>query len=178
VKLTLMIILAAGLSSCEDIKSIFDVEFESALSGKLYVDVQESAKKSTEAYGFSASATIDPLADPDIEEYIDNIREIDVDGIIAEVESVNKDNVVFKAGTYFTISDATSTVTWTLASDWPIEVGTQLTLDNTGGVYDAVDEILERKEVFDIAIAGECTETGVSVVISLGINSTVIANPL
>lgn len=177
-KLTLLTMLAAVLSSCESIKSIFDVEFETTLSGDLYIDVQESVKKSTEAYSFSASAFIDPLADPDIEEYIDNIREINVDGIIAEVESVNKDNVVFKAGTFFTISDTTSTVTWTLASDWPIEVGTQLTLDNMGGVYDAVNEILEKKEVFDIAVQGECTETGVSVVISLGINSTVIANPL
>jgi hypothetical protein len=177
-KLTTIIMLAAGLSSCEKIKSLFDVEFESELSGNLLVNVAELQKKSTDAYSFSASATIDPLSDEDIEEYVDNIKEIDVDGIIAEVTSVNKDNVVFKAGTFFTIKDDMNVVTWTLSSDWPIVVGTTLALEDLGGVYDAVSEILDRKEVFEIGVEGECSETGVSIVISLGINSTITATPL
>ena len=177
-KLTMMIFLAAGLSSCEDIKSIFDVEFESTLSGDLEVDVQESGKKSTEAYSFSATATIDPLEDEDIEEYIDKIKEIDVDGIIAEVVSVNKDNVVFKAGTFFSITDNTSSVTWTLTTDWPILAGTTVSLDDLGGIYDAVEEILDKKEVFTVAIEGESTETGIIVVIRVDINSTITASPL
>ncbi len=178
VNIALLIVLGAGLSSCEKIKSIFDVEFDTTLSGDLDIDVQEPALKSTNSYSFQSSASVDPLDDDDIAEYIDNIKDMAVDGVVASVEYVNKSNVVFKNGTFFKISDNQDAVIWTLAGDWPITEGTEITLDDLGGVYETVSDILNRKGTFSISTEGECSETGVSITIRIGIKTTVTANPL
>ena len=178
VRITLLVAIAAGFTSCEKIKSIFDVEVDTTLEGDIDIDIQEQAKKSTENYTFSSSATIDPMSNSDIEENVDKIKEFAVNGVEAEVVFVNKPDVVFKAGTSFSIYDGTDNVTWTLSSDWPVVEGTVLNLDDGGGIYDAIADILDRKGVFTVSAQGECSETDVFITIRIGIDTTVTGNPL
>ena len=178
-KIFLLVMLTAGLSSCQKIKSLFDVEFDTTLSGDLNIDIQESAMKSTNFYKFEDSALMNPLSDEDIEEYSENITNFDVTKVLGEVTYVNKSNIVFKSGTSFYISDGTSTVTWTIDSDWSIVEGTQLTLGDIGNdIYKEVGDILGELEQFTVGIDGECSESGVSVDIEFIIEVTVVANPL
>lgn len=177
-KTGLLLALVTSLSSCEKIRGIFDVEFDSTLSGELDIEITESALKSAESYSFEAQATIDPLDDENIAEYIDNIKEMNVNGIVASVEYVNKEDVVFESGTFFRISDNTDAITWTLTGDWPIVEGTELTLEDLGGTYNMVEDVLNKKGSFSISTEGTCTRTDVFITIRLGIDTEVIANPL
>jgi hypothetical protein len=174
----ILLALVAGLSSCEKIKSLFDVDFDTTFSGDLDIDIPESALKSAIGYEFQVQATIDPLDDEDVAEYIDNIKEMQVNDVLATVVAVNKENVAFESGTFFKIADDTDVVTWTLTSDWPITEGTELTLGDLGGTYKVVQDILERKGPFKIGVEGTCTQKGVNITIRLSIDTKVIASPL
>ncbi len=178
VKVILLVILAAGLSSCEKIKGLFDVEFDTTLSGDLEIDIQESAAKSTADYTFDTYATINMFDDEDIAEYDENIKQITVSGVVAEVIYVNKENVVFKSGTVLSISDNNNLVKWTMEGDWSIVEGTKLKLEGLGDIYEAVEDILNKKGQFEVGAKGECSETGVSIVLRIGIDIKVIANPI
>ena len=172
------LVILAFLVSCDSIESLFDVDFETTLSGTLNIDVQDPAKKAADAFPFQASATIDPLSDDEIAEYADKIVNVDADSVLVEVVSVNKEGVVFLAGTSITISNETNTATWTITTDWPIVAGTTVTLDDVGGIYDAVSDIMSELEVFTVSAEGTCTETGVVVVLRIDIDTTVTGNPL
>lgn len=177
-KIALLVALSAGLSSCEKIKSIFDVEFDTTLSGDLDIDIQESARKSTNSYEFQKWAEVDPLDDDDIAEYIDNIKDFAVDGVSAKVIYVNKGNVLFESGTTFSITDNIDKVSWTLGSDWAVEEGQELPLEDGAGVYEAVASILKKKSTFTVGAEGVCSETNVSITIRIGIDTKVTASPL
>ncbi len=184
-KVILLVMLTAGLSSCEKIKSIFDVEIETTLSGDLDIDIQESAMKSTNSYEFESSALIIPTDDEDIDEYSGNIKDFAVDGVLAEVLSVEIENlelesVVFEKETFFYIKDNLDSAAWKKGSDWEIVEGTVFTLEDLGNIYNVVEDILNRnmEGQFTVGVDGVCSETGVSIVIRLGIKTTVTANPL
>jgi len=177
-KVSIMLMLVAGIFSCEKIKSIFDVEIDTTLSGNLDIDIQESAKKSAAGYDFESSATINPLDDEDIAEYTDKIKEFQVNGVEVEVIYVNKGDVVFESGTAFYISDMSNTITWTLSGDWDVMEGTTLSLEDMGDVYQAVADILDKKETFTVGAVGTCSQTDVYITLKMGIDTKVIANPL
>ena len=176
--ITMFVVLAAGLSSCEKIKSIFDVEFDTTLSGDLDISIQESAMKSTAAYSFSTTTDVNPLDDPDIEEYIDNIKDFDIKEVVAEVVYVNKGSVTFGEGTVITIYDDIDEATWPVPGNWEITEGTTLSLEDVSNVYKKVATILNRKKSFTISASGTCSDTGVEIVIRVAIDTKVIANPL
>ena len=179
IRVVLLLIMTAGLSSCEKVRSIFDVEFDTTLSGDLEIDIQDmEVLKSAEVYAFQAEVSVDPLDNEDIADYIDNIKEMNVDDVILSVEYVNKQDVVFKSGTYFRVANYANEVTWTLSGDWPIVEGTEITLEDLGGTYDALEKILDTKGVFTVSTEGTCTETNVFIVIRLGIDTKVTASPL
>jgi len=178
VKITFLVILTASLSSCEKIKGLFDVEFETTLSGDLDIEIQESAIKSTAIHKFEKYAVVDPFADDDIAEYDENIKDFAVEGVLAKVTFVSKKNVVFYSGTTFSISDNKGGVDWILENDWPIEQGTELTLKDLNKVYLEVEKILNRKGEFTVGAKGECSEEGVSITLRIGIDTKVTASPL
>ncbi|MEZ5071438.1 MAG: hypothetical protein R2751_10820 [Bacteroidales bacterium] len=171
-------VLMTGLQSCEKVKGLFDVDFETTLSGDLDVNVPAAAMKSTSGTSFSASVTVDPLSDDEIEKYADKIRNFDINTVVAEVISVDKGSVVIQSGSSFTISNASQSATWTLGDDWTITAGTTLTLEDLAGIYDAVGEILETKEVFTISTQGECSDSDVQITIRVDIDTVVTGNPL
>lgn len=179
VKLILLVMLTAGLSSCQKIKSLFDVEFDTTLTGGLNIDIPESVKKSTNFVDFNASALMNPLSDDDIDKYSENITDFDVKKVLGEVTFVSDDDIVFKSGTSFYVTDNSSTITWTIDSDWPIAVGTKMTLGDLGNnIYVEVGNILSKLEPFTVGITGECSKDGISADVDFIIEVTVVANPL
>ena len=175
----MLAVLTAGLTSCEKIKDIFEVEVETTLSGTLDIDVQEPVVKSTESFSFEEETIIDPLSNEDVDKYSDKIEQVRADGIIVTVESVNKTDVVFLKGTRFFLYNSSASVSWTLENEWAVEADVELLLSDGSALdLDAVTDILSTVEEFTVGCAGECNQTGVFVTLIIDIETTVIANPL
>ena len=174
-KYALLLVLVVGLGSC----SLLDVDFETTLSGVLDVEVEEPVTKGAmEWHKFNSFATIDPSDDEDIEEYIDKIVDVGVDGVIATVEKVSTDGIIFESGTVFSIYDVEVTVSWSIPDDWLIVTDDFLMLEDLHGNYDAVADILLKMEEFTIGMVGRASESGVYITIRLDIKTTITGNPL
>ena len=137
--------------------------------------MDETELKSTDGFGFNESITVEVLND-DLYEYEAEIEDFLVSGVTAEVDSVSEDGVEFLEGTTFVISNTTYTVEWILDSDWPIEVGTSFNLMDAG-LYDMVEDILDDRLPFTMSAVGESNIGGVTIVIRLGVETTVTVNP-
>ncbi len=179
----LVILLSASFTSCEKVKGIFDVDVETTLSGDLDIDIPESASKATEYYDFESSAVIDPTNNPDVADNADKIKEITADGIIATVTYVSvggqsTDDLVLSKGTTFSIKNSTTSASWTLQNEWPIQKGSELTLEDIQGIYGEVTNIMTTLEPFEIACKGSASLQGISITIQIDINTTVTGNPL
>jgi hypothetical protein len=174
VNILLMVMLSAGLTSCEKVRSLFDIEVDTTIEGDLNIDVDATEKKSTASFGFNESITVEVLND-DLYEYEDQIKDFVVSGVTATVESISESGVELLAGTKFTISNANYTVVWTLGSAWPISVGTSLNLEDAG-LWDMVEDILNDKIPFTMSAVGESNKGGVSALIRLGVETTVTVN--
>lgn len=179
VRIILPLFIFAMMVSCESVESIFDVEFETTLSGDLNIQVEEPAgMKAAEGIPFSASDTLNPADDEEIEKYMEKIVSIEADSIVAVVDWVSKEGVVFLPGTTVTISDGNTEVGWTIMNDWSINKDDVVKLENVENLYNAVSDILDRMVEFTVSITGECNQSGVSILIRIEIGTTVKANPL
>lgn len=174
----LLIISSFGVSSCEMIGGWFDVDFETTMSGDLNIVVEESAKKANNEYWFQSLVTLNPLDDEQIAEYKDNIKEIVVTKIYAEVLEMNKDSVKFREGTIFSIVNSGVFTEWTLGNDWNIVDTTEIRLVDLDGAYGEVENILEFQDEYDIGVTGVCSESGVSMTIRVNIQTKIAAKKL
>lgn len=183
IHIAILVMLAGSITSCEKIKSWFDVEGESTLSTDLYIDVTDPAMKSTNSFDFYEEAYIDPLEDDDIAEYEENIREIEATRIVATVASVSGKeegmDVIFEKGTSISVKGSTL-VEWTITEPWTVREGDKITLDDseTLKLYNKITEMLTNLEALTIIAKGTCNQTGVSVTLKVGIDIKYTANPL
>jgi hypothetical protein len=174
-RVLVLVMLTASLSSCESIRDLFDVEIETTVEGDLTFVTDETELKSTEDYGFNASVSVQVLND-DTYEYEDNIKDFMTSDITIEVLSVDSSDVILRSGSQFTIENMNAGYTWTLTTDWPIEPGFSLTLDAAS--YDAINDILEDMVAFTMSTSGTCNKGGVLIGLRYGIETTVVATPL
>jgi hypothetical protein len=176
VRILLLVIIAGGVSSCEKIKNLFDIDVDTVIEGDLFIEVDEIQQlKAAPVYGFDESVTVQVLND-DLYEYENEIQDFKVSGVTVEVTSVSSDTLKLLAGTYFSVSNANHTVTWTVTNDWPIMEGTTLDL-NDAGVFDEVEAILDELLPFTLTAVGTCNEAGAVIGLRLGIETTVTVNP-
>ena len=180
--IALIVLLSASFTSCEKIKGIFDVDVETTMSGDLEIDIPDSEKKATGYYEFETFAYIDPGDNQDVEDNADRIKEITADGIIATVTFVSvggqsTDDLVLFKGTTFTITNSEREVSWELQNDWPIQKGSELKLEDVGGIYDEVSKILTTVDPFKIECKGAASLKGISITITIDIKTTVTGNP-
>jgi len=175
IKSAFTLLFFTGLMSCE----LLNVDFDTDLSSDLNINVEDSGTKSSiNAYGYTASTTLDPLSDEDVKEYKDKIEDYDVKSLTATVLSVSKPDVKLLAGTYFEIYDSEDNVRWTFTSDFIVVPGAEYTLDNSDGKWETVRNILKRNAVFTVASVGEANTNNITIVFEVSIGATVTANPL
>jgi hypothetical protein len=175
VRILVLAMLTASLSSCDKIRSLFDVEIETTVEGDLFLETNMTELKSTDDYGFDATVTVQVLND-DTYEYEDNIKDFMTSDITITVLSVDSSEVILRSGSQFSISNANAGYTWTLTTDWPIEPGFSLTLDAAS--YSVINDILEDMVPFTMSTMGTCNKGGVSIGLRYGIETTVVATPL
>ena len=174
-RVLVLVMLTASLSSCEKIKSLFDVEIETTIEGDLSFVTDETELKSTDDHGFNDSETVDVL-NADLSEYGDLIQDFKTQNITIMVLSVDSSDVILRANSEFSISNSNASHTIRLNSDWPIEEGFTLTVDDAS--YGAINDILEDLVPITFTAVGTCNKGNVHITLNYNIDVIVESNPL
>ena len=111
-------VAVAGMMSCEKLKSVADVEFDTAMSTDLDIAVEQAVKSTLDGFSYSAEAAIDPTSDPEVKKYADKIKKYEVTSLTVTVTGVSESGVTLGQGTWFMISDASSSAKWILPADF------------------------------------------------------------
>ena len=61
--------------------------------------------------------------------------------------------------------------------DWPIEVGTTVTLEDLGGFYKDLAKILTDLDIMELSMHGTSSKQGVTVTIRVDIETTMTGSP-
>jgi hypothetical protein len=178
-KLTGILALAAVLVSCEDLKSLADVNFNTELQTDLNIDVADQAMKSTPAgYYYSDSTSLDPTSDPEVNKYVSNIKGYAIDSIKITVTQVTAGDVKILSGSIFSIYDDADRADWTLNADFDVDLGNSIILGNDNGQWATVQTILGRNSEFTLSSTGYSSVNDITIVLKALINAEVTANPL
>lgn len=173
-----LVFIATGFTSCKKIKSWFDVDVKTTMSGDLEIEVEETPLKSAGAYKFDSYFPINPMDYGDVADNEDRIERITADSILAVVEYVSTSEIVlFAKTTSITLKNSEKSVTWTFGNDLLIQKGTEFTLDNIGNIYDDVNDILTSMDVFTVSAEGTASEPGAIITIRIDIKTTITGNP-
>jgi len=154
---------------------LFDVEIETTIEGDLSFVTDETELKSTEDHGFNDSETVDVL-NADLSEYGDLIQDFKTQNITIMVLSVDSSDVILRANSEFSISNSNASHTIRLNSDWPIEEGFTLTVDDAS--YGAINDILEDLVPITFTAVGTCNKGNVHITLNYNIDVIVESNPL
>lgn len=175
----IMLCILAGMISCESIKELADVEFDTTMSADLDINVaEESLKGNVLSYGYYAQDTIDPTSDPEIKKYVEKIKKYEVTSITVVVTKVSEADVKLLQGTWFKIADKTDNAVWTLPGDFDVVIGNSYTLDNDNGQWESVQRILGRNAEFIVSSEGKANKNNITITLKTSIGATVTANPL
>ncbi len=175
-KLFLGLLLAGVvLTGCQEAEELVDVKFPANYETELDVTVVPSTSAKATNGTFSVTETIDPSSDSDYAKYFDKIKAISIEEVSGLVLSVEPN--ITLTSTVITVSNANHTATWEY-TNLPITVGTVLTLDNENGQWDAVEQILLDKDVFNLSISGQANEENAEFLVLITLMSNVTANPI
>ncbi len=176
--LMVTLLLGATLSSCEKIKSLADVKFNSELGTDLNVTVGSGTEKSTQiaGYTFSESADVNLHDDQNIDKYFDKLKGFEVQEVTGTVKSVISGPVTITNGKLSIVSGA-STATW-LIKNFQVQTNATLTLNNNGGQWDIVNGFLNDKKDFTVTVEGTTDKDNVSFTLHVLVKVKVTANPL
>lgn len=181
IKILMLIMLTAGMSSCDWIKGLADVEIDTTIESNLNIVTDAADLKSTDVHGFNASVTT-PVLNEDLEDYGELIQDYDIQDITITVVSVDSagypiSGVEILTGSEFRMySMSNSGVTVNLDSPWPIEPGFTVSLDESA--YPLIEELLDAGDPITFSANGTCNNGNIHIVLNYGIEVTVTSNPL
>jgi len=182
IKIFALLMLTASFSSCGLIEGWSEVDLDSTLEAELDIQTDGTELKSTDAYKFNKSTTLNVL-NSDLEDYSDLIKDINAQKVTIEVISVDSlgypiKGVTIMADTEFGISNPSANFTWTLESDWPIEPGFEIELPAES--YSVLNTILNEYDLYPVTVSadGTCNKGNMNIVLNYGIEVKVIADPL
>jgi len=173
--LLVLALIAMVTPGCEKAKSLLDVKFDTSFKTNLNVDIPAGTLRSINA-SFFEEATIDPSADANIAQYGSNIKNVSITGVTGTVLTINKP-VTLTTATMTVASSGYDSGVWTFTNQ-AIAVGTSLTLDNAGGQWDKVNNILNSLNAFTVTLQGEADQDDVQFTLEFQIDVEVTANPL
>lgn len=160
------------LSGCESVSNLFTVKVDTDFVVDIPVDITTPTLKMSGPYPFSVSKTFNPIEEPDIADYVDRIKEINLSSMTATVISTT---APFKLETgTLVVSGSVDSVTWTFTAQ-SIEDGSSLTLANDDGQFDTVSEILSETGDVTITFSGTSDIFGIGFVLQAILNSVVTA---
>ena len=100
----LALFLIISLGSCEKIKELADVDFDANLETPNMTITPPSGKTiDSPGYEFIVSNKINPLANTDIKQYLNKIKEWEIHSIEVETVSVSENRIVIGAYLLYSI---------------------------------------------------------------------------
>lgn len=177
IKFIALFVMAGMLfTACDKVKDLGDVKFDADFSTNLDIHSVAADMKSTQG-SFQASATINPLDNSDMATYANLIKEIKVNEITAEVLNISDAPVMLESAVFEISSDGFPSAVWEFENE-ELNVGTILTMDNTSGQFDKMQNILDSTNVFTAEVSGSTDKDDVTFTLKVTIKTTVTANPL
>lgn len=173
-RILVLLLLTASLSSCEKFKSMFDKEVNTTITGDLLILSENTNVKSTEDYEFHETITV-PVLNDDLYEYEDKIQSFRSSDLTIEVISIDSADVVVRAGSVFAIYNDEHSFKYKLPTDWPIEQGNYMVLE--GDALLTVDSILDDRIDFTMSADGKVNKGWVTFELRYGVEVKVVANP-
>jgi hypothetical protein len=167
-----IVLLCIPLSSCEKIKELADVSFETTIPLSFVINetaVNNSGKTYTE------SKLLNAASDPEIAKYASKIKEIKVSKITYTISNANPNTVTFTNGTIKIV--ATSKQIASVASiNLTSTTETDLITD-TSGLNELAAKLLDDKQEM-VQLQGNLSKTPVTFNLTFKFYAKVTANPL
>ena len=168
--------LVVSLGSCDKINELADVDFDANLeTPNMTITPPLTKTLGDPGYEFMVSNKIIPLSDPDIEKYLDKIKNWDIKSIEVIVVSVSENNTFLKAGTKLGMKSSKHSALIPFDEDTPIQQGFKYTVP--ASEHSEVEIILNDKEEFEVTFTGGLNNKA-TVVMKVKIDVTITANPL
>lgn len=158
-------------AGCSKIENAADVEFDADYNTNLFADVPASGQKAA----FVAESKIDPLENDDVSKYINQIKNIEIQKITAEVVEINKEATLVSGN--LDIYTSSNKASWNL-DNLPLTKGAVLELNNTEGQWNTVKQIFAEKTSFDVKLTGNTNQGDLMFTLKVSIETKVTANPL
>lgn len=176
-KILMLLLFTASLTSCEWIGGLFSIDIETTIEGELDILTEEAALKAEGDPEFHETATIQ-IMNEDLVEYEDLIDDIRAESVTIRVGHVDTEGVIIHADTEFGISNPNAEFIWTLNSDWAIEQGFQMDLPAES--YSVLNQILNEYKDHPVTISadGECNKASVYIKLNYEIDVVVESSPL
>ncbi|MBN2638348.1 MAG: hypothetical protein JXR65_04605 [Bacteroidales bacterium] len=176
---SLLVVTGMAFSGCDKIKSLADVKFNADIPANFDVNLNpiggiESGKSAS--ISFDQSLTVDPTSNADIEKYLNNIKDWQINEITGTYSNV--DAPITLDTLKLQVYSDTKNATW-LFTNVTIDNAGSLTLNNTNGQWATVNSILDDKTSFTARISGSTTSTtgGTQFSLDVVIKTTITANP-
>ncbi len=170
--LTALLIATIGFTGCNKVKNATDVRFDANYTTDLNVNVSPGRDING---SFDESATIDPTSNANVKQYLNVIKSWDIVGISGDMMSVSQDFILQNATV--SVSSSDKSARWEF-SNISVTTGTTLTLDNSNGQWDTINQILAEKQTFTVNFSGQTDHDNVQFTLRVTLQSKVVANPL
>jgi hypothetical protein len=174
--ISLMIASFFAIISCEEVENLLDVKFNATFEASMDIVVQPETLKSVMTGVFYAADTIDPMSNSDYAEYVEKIKEINVEEATVEITSLSEPATLLTT-TLTVSSDGFTPAVWTF-TDLALEVGTTVDLDNSNGQWDTIQAMLDSQQLIYVEIEGTADPDDFQFTIQITIGTEIIANPL
>lgn len=171
IKLVLVAVAILGMIACDDLAT---VNIDTTVSKDVTVDVEAPSVKNEglNAYSFYKADTIDISENEDLEEYLDNIKELDIYSATCSLNGIPQGEEISE----LTISAVDAGLSVTLNNI--TENNRSINLDVSGSVLKALGEQLLTYEKMLISVSGFSSYAPMTLTVSLDFETTVKAGAL
>ncbi len=171
----LIVLLGITHSSCDKIKSLADVKFESEFATNLNINIEPGIQKASINGVFYAEATIDPNSDDEFAKYAEKIKEINIKSARIEIVSIDPSPIQLITGELRFTTESVGDAVWSY-ENVSLEAGASLEMDESQ--WSKVNAILDKKSVFTVILSGQTDVEAGSFVAKVMVKSEIVANPL
>jgi hypothetical protein len=171
--LTLLITLIFA-PGCED---ALDVNFNADFVADLNADVINPGRKSAATvFTFTASDVIDPKSDEDVKKYAEQIKDLKITKVTAEITSITKP-VTLVSGKLKVSASGFTTTEWNF-TNVALSLGTKLSIGNETGQITNVQSMLKSLKLVTVELSGETDQAPVKFTLKVTYETEITANPL
>lgn len=171
-----VLLIGIFMPGCE--KGLLDVKFESDFVADLNADVagKSLGKSVAQTFTFSTSDLVDPLSDDEVNKYKDQIKDVSLTQVSAEITSISK-AVKLVSGKLKVTSTGFSSAEWNF-SNQTLQVGSILSIGNETGQITNVQTMLNSLNPITVTLSGETDQGNVQFTLQVTFSTEITANPL